>query len=47
MSAIQYQVACPTCSAEPERPCRTLTTNRVTDTHLARIDAAYAPKETK
>lgn len=37
----QYNVKCPTCAAAPQQPCRSKTTNRVTDTHRARIDAAY------
>lgn len=28
---------CPTCGAEPRRPCRTTTSGRVTDTHQLRI----------
>lgn len=36
----QYPVICPTCGAGPSRPCRTMSTGRVTDTHQARIDAA-------
>lgn len=27
---------CPKCKAPPQKRCRTLTTNRVTDTHEAR-----------
>lgn len=37
----KYPVACPTCHAKIKQPCRSMTTNRVTDTHQARIDAAY------
>lgn len=28
---------CPTCGAEPRKPCRTRKTKRVTDTHSARL----------
>jgi hypothetical protein len=31
-------VECPACGSEPGRRCRTLRTNRSTDTHLARWD---------
>lgn len=34
----QYPRSCPTCKAAPYRPCRSLGTGRVTDTHLARIN---------
>lgn len=37
----QYAVVCPTCGAGPKKPCRFKITKRVTDTHRARIDAAY------
>lgn len=37
----QYNVTCPTCQAAPKAPCRSKITRRVTDTHRARIDAAY------
>lgn len=36
-----YPNTCPTCSAAPGQPCLTLTTGRVTDTHIARIEEAY------
>jgi hypothetical protein len=36
----RYGVACPTCKAAADQPCRTLTTGRVTDTHAARIRGA-------
>ena len=29
---------CPKCGAKRGAPCRTLTTGRVTDTHLARME---------
>jgi hypothetical protein len=38
MSRPLYDVACPKCGAEPGWHCRSLTTNRVTDTHSARMD---------
>ena len=44
MSVPLYPNQCPTCGAEPNKPCRTLKTKRVTDTHLARIDARYSAK---
>lgn len=31
------RVSCPKCGAGPDEHCRTLTTNRVTDPHDARI----------
>jgi hypothetical protein len=34
-------VACPKCGAEPEKRCRSLTTNRSTDVHVARFEARY------
>lgn len=37
----RYPVACPTCEAAPKKPCRSKITKRITDTHRARIDAAY------
>lgn len=40
-ASAQYDVTCPKCLARPKEPCRSLRTRRVTDTHLARIDAAY------
>ena len=36
MRALYYNW-CGVCRAEPRKPCRTLTTGRVTDTHAARI----------
>lgn len=32
-------IDCPKCGAKKGDRCRSLTTNRVTDTHVARIDA--------
>lgn len=40
MSA-RYGVACPTCGVAPNEPCRARKSKRVTDTHAARIAAAY------
>lgn len=37
----QYPVTCSTCKAAPFTPCRSLTTGRVTDTHVARITAQF------
>lgn len=37
----RYDVMCPACGAKPEKPCRTLTTGRTTDTHAARLTAQY------
>jgi hypothetical protein len=37
----KYGVPCPTCGADPGATCRTLTTGRTTDTHIARVKAAY------
>lgn len=34
-------VACPKCGAAEGERCRSLTTRRVTDTHVARFDAFY------
>lgn len=42
--AIPYdwaRVECPTCLAGVNLRCRALTTGRVTDTHTARIEAAW------
>jgi len=36
------RVDCPKCGAKVGEKCRTLTTGRVTDSHEARIDAAWA-----
>ena len=36
----RYGRPCPTCKAAADQPCRTLTTGRVTDTHVARIRGA-------
>lgn len=33
----RYDVPCPTCKVEPQAHCRSTTTNRVTDTHNARL----------
>jgi hypothetical protein len=43
MSGVR-DVACPKCGANPNEPCRTLTTGRVTDLHEARCDAFYLPR---
>jgi hypothetical protein len=43
----QYNVTCPVCNAQPLTPCRTLRTGRVTDTHLARIEARYGSTLTR
>ena len=42
-----FNVQCPECLELRGRPCRTLTTKRVTDTHMSRFDRAYGhkPKE--
>lgn len=37
-ASAQYGVPCPTCKAGQDDPCRTLTTGRVTDTHVSRIE---------
>lgn len=42
MSAPQYPNVCPTCKAKPYHRCRTLKTNRVTDTHTARVQEQFA-----
>lgn len=34
-----YGVPCEKCGAKSDEPCRSLTTRRVTDTHLARRNA--------
>ncbi len=44
MVAWLQTVPCPKCGAKEGDRCRSLTTNRTTDTHLARIDAYYTPK---
>jgi hypothetical protein len=36
----RYGVACPTCKAAADQPCRTRGSRRVTDTHAARIKVA-------
>jgi hypothetical protein len=36
-ASAQYARGCPTCGAGPYQPCRTLTTGRVTDTHMKRL----------
>lgn len=38
----QYPTGCTTCGAVRGQPCRSLRTRRVTDTHIARINAAHA-----
>lgn len=40
MSTPNYPVSCPTCGVEPGARCRSLTTRRTTDTHIARIMAS-------
>lgn len=40
-ASAQYDQRCPTCGAGPYEPCRTRTTQRVTDTHNARMVAYY------
>lgn len=42
MSRTIYFNWCPTCGAEPRKPCRTLKTKRVTDTHAARAATTWA-----
>lgn len=37
MSRLRYNWICPTCDAPAGEHCRSLTTNRVTDTHKARL----------
>ncbi len=37
----RYNWPCPTCKAPAGERCRSLTTNRVTDTHMARLMARY------
>lgn len=37
----EYDITCPVCGAPPKERCRTLKTNRTTDTHLSRIDAEF------
>jgi hypothetical protein len=39
VSRRRFSVTCPKCRAEPFRHCRTLGTNRVTDTHADRVAA--------
>lgn len=41
-----YPNTCPTCGAAPERPCRSLTTGRTTDTHKSRITSQHDEPET-
>ena len=41
-ASAQYRNVCLVCHAPGLSPCRTLKTRRVTDTHKARIDAAYS-----
>ena len=40
-ASAQYAVSCPYCLAGPHKPCRTIGTGRVTDTHRARLAVAY------
>lgn len=42
-ASAQYPRPCSTCGAGSREPCRTLTTGRVTDTHIARIQTAPEP----
>lgn len=35
------EITCPKCDAPPHKRCRTLITNRVTDTHIARALARF------
>jgi hypothetical protein len=42
LTSIEFTVACPKCSAAARQRCRTVTTGRVTDTHVARMLAAWA-----
>lgn len=39
--------SCATRGAAPLRPCRTLTTGRITDIHQARLASASAPESTR
>ncbi len=40
-------VACPSCKAQVEENCRTMTTGQVTDTHVTRIDAYWLSRSTR
>lgn len=43
MAAPSYPNVCPTCKAKPYQRCRTTSgTNRVTDTHTARVQEQFA-----
>jgi hypothetical protein len=41
MSLYCTEVECPTCRAPVAERCRSLSTRRITDTHVARREAAY------
>lgn len=43
-ASAQYAATCPRCSAKPKEPCRAIKSGRVTDTHIARIEANYRVK---
>lgn len=38
-------VACPKCNAPKGKKCRTIATRKSTDTHKARMDLAYPPRQ--
>lgn len=40
-ASARYGVACPTCGAKPDEPCRAVRSGRVTDTHSARQAAWF------
>ena len=40
-----FTVQCPVCKRRRGFACRTLTTGRITDTHLPRIDRAYGSRD--
>lgn len=40
-ASAQYRNTCPVCKAGFKMPCRTLKTGRVTDTHMARVQAQF------
>lgn len=43
----RYTVPCRACGAEPQQPCRTLASGRVTDTHQSRIFDQHQHRRTE
>lgn len=40
-----YRNPCVVCGAQPFQPCRTLTTGRVTDTHMRRVAGEWPAED--